>query len=106
MNTLICMQGPVITRLTRKIDEYLNMSDSPVTEEARAQFLTKVMKVDFTTLQSFRNIDAIFGDEELFNAYLEFSNAVLDSWQKSPSFKSVEVLTVDMVNVRIAADVI
>lgn len=106
MNTLICMQSPIVTRLSRIIDEHLNMNDSPTNSETRAQFLTSVMRIDFTTLNSVRNIAAIMETEGMFDAYLDFSNAVLDSWRRSPSFRSIEVLSVDGVNVRIAVDVI
>lgn len=106
MNTIICMQSPIITRLTRRIDEHLNMNDIPVNTETRSHFLSKIMKIDFTTLHSFRNADGFLGNDELFEAYLTFSNAVVDNWDKPPSFRSIVVLSIDPVNVKIAVDVI
>lgn len=104
MNTIICMQSPIITLLARKIDEYLSMSDSPVTPETRSQFLTKVMRLDFTTLKPVRAIEAIAEDQELFHAYLDFANAVIDSWDQPPSISNIVVLSVDGLNAKVAIE--
>lgn len=104
MNTIICMQSPIITLLARKIDEYLSMSDSPVTPETRSQFLTKIMKIDFTTLSPVRAIDALAGDPELFSAYLDFANAVIDSWDQPPSISNIVVMSVDGLNAKVAVE--
>lgn len=104
MNTIICMQSPIITLLARKIDEHLSMSDSPVTSESRSQFLTRVMRIDFTTLSPIRGIEALAEDRELLNAYLDFSNAVIDSWDQPPSICNIVVLHVDGVNAKVAVE--
>ncbi len=105
MNTLICMQSHIVSRLKNRIDEHLNAQDIPISSETRAQFLTDVMMVDFTTLSHIRNIDAIADDKELMSAYLDFSNEILETWDEPKSIRSVEVLTVESHNVRILADV-
>lgn len=105
MNTLICMQSHIVSRLKNQIDEYLNAQDIPVSPEVRAQFLTDIMTVDFTTLNHVRNIDIIADNKELFRAYLDFSDEILKTWDEPKSIRAVEVLTVESHNVRILADV-
>ncbi|EBS0566315.1 hypothetical protein DTU56_24925 [Salmonella enterica subsp. enterica serovar Muenchen] len=102
MNTIICMQSPMITRLVRMLDEHLSAQDIPPCMDSRSQFLTRACKIDFTTIHPVRSL---FDDNrELFNAYLDFSQAVIDSWDQPPSVRSIEVISVNEVNAKLAME--
>lgn len=102
MNTIICMQSSMISRLVRKVDEHLSAQDIPPDMQTRCQFLTMVCTVDFTTINSVRNV--LGNDAELLDAYFDFTLAILDHWEKPPSVYSIEVISLDGANAKLAME--
>lgn len=102
MNTTICMQSPIVTKLVRKLDEHLNAQDIPITPELRTQFLSRAFKVDFTTVNPVRSL--FDNDNELFDAYLEFTEAIVGDWDKLPSIRTIEVISLNGVNATVSMD--
>lgn len=92
MNTIICMQSSVISRLNRVLDIHLTSMDMCTGIGVRSNYLTTACVTDFTTVNSVRNM---FDDNtDLFDAYIAFVDLLCDQWNGPVSVRNVEVISI------------